>query len=559
MRLSEVTGSKSPPLLQRTIGKALLDAVDRWPDKEAVVSVHQNLRLTYRELNANVDALARGLASLGLERGDRIAIWAPNCIEWLLTQLATASLGLVLVNLNPAYRKAEAEFALRKTGTKVLVAAARHKNSDYLAMVEDMNSGPFGSQDSSLSIVVTIGEEERPGWFRFSDLCAQGKVMALPVLETWRSMIDPADAVNIQFTSGTTGTPKGATLSHLNILNNGFFVGEAIGLTGADRLCIPVPLYHCFGMVMGNLACLTHGAAMIYPAPSFDPLSVLKTVDAERCTALYGVPTMFISILQHPEFASFDLRSLRTGIMAGSPCPITVMREVVAKMHMNEIIIAYGMTETSPVSFAAGTRDPLEVRVETVGRVMPHLESKIVDERGAPVTLGEPGEICVRGYSVMLGYWDDPETTRNVVDENDWMHTGDIGTIDDKGLCRIVGRLKDMIIRGGENIYPREIEEFLFRHPAIADVGVIGVPDQVFGEEVCAWIKLHNGQCLSVEDVRTFCSGRIAHYKIPKIIRFVDSFPLTATGKVQKFEMRKIMEAELATSATPAELFPSDD
>ncbi len=545
---SHVIGGDAPALIEWTIADALIEAERRWPDAEAAVSLHQDVRMTFAELRQRADRLAEGLLDLGLEPGDRVAIWAPNCIEWLLTQVATAAVGLVLVNLNPAYRRSEAEFALRRTGTRALVAACRYKTSDYLGMIEEMGLRPLGGSGSGsacpdLEFVVKIDGDRREGWVDFADLerdAAAGSDRLAAIKATLR----PRDAVNIQFTSGTTGTPKGATLSHRNILNNGYFVGSAIRLRAGDRVCVPVPLYHCFGMVMGNLACLTHGATIVYPAPSFDPLATLRAISGERCTALYGVPTMFIAMLQHADFADFDLRSLRTGIMAGAPCPIEVMREVVDRMSMPEIIIAYGMTETSPVSFASSVDDPLELRVETVGRVMPHLQAKIVDEAGATLPTGAAGEICVRGYSVMLGYWNEPAATATVLDDDGWMRTGDIGSIDADGFCRIVGRLKDLIIRGGENIYPREIEEFLYQHPAIEEVSVFGIPDDRFGEEVCAWIKVQDAQTLDDAAIRAFCAGRIAHYKVPKVVRFVDSFPMTVTGKIQKFEMRRAMEQE---------------
>lgn len=546
-----VLGGSEPALLERTIPEALIDAERRWPDAEAVVSVHQGIRLTFAELRQRADGLAMGFLSLGLAPGDRVAVWSPNSFEWLLAQLATATAGLILVNLNPAYKRGEAEFALRKTGTRALVAATRHNTSDYIGMIEDMDLRPLGGAGSAcpdLEFVVQVGGDGRQGWIDFHDLERRGAENR-DRLDSIKAASRPTDPVNIQFTSGTTGTPKGATLSHRNILNNGFFTGDAIRLQAGERMCVPVPLYHCFGMVMGNLACLTHGATIVYPAPSFEPLATLQAVDAEGCTALYGVPTMFIAMLQHAEFANFDLGSLRTGIMAGAPCPIEVMRDVVDRMHMPEIIIAYGMTETSPVSFASSVDDPLQLRVETVGQVMPHLEAKIIDEAGETLGIGEAGEICVRGYSVMIGYWEDPAATTSVLDADGWMRTGDIGSIDSDGFCRIVGRLKDLIIRGGENIYPREIEEFLHQHPAIEDVSVFGIPDERFGEEVCAWIKVHDTHTLEEADVRAHCAGQIAHYKVPKVIRFVDAFPMTVTGKIQKFEMRRMMEQGADVSA----------
>jgi fatty-acyl-CoA synthase len=482
-----------------------------------------------------------------------VGIWAPNCAEWTLTQFATARAGLVLVNVNPAYRRSELEYALNKVECKALVLAPALKTSNYLEIVNDLApelaASPFGQLQSRalphLRWVVRLGEDTTAGMLNFSDLAPRATDADRARLRDIGPTLQCQDAINIQFTSGTTGFPKGATLTHRNILNNGFFVGEAIRLTEADRLCIPVPLYHCFGMVMGNLGCLTHGAAMVYPSDAFDPLAVLQTVQAEGCTALYGVPTMFIAELDHPRFAEFDLRTLRTGIMAGSPCPVEVMKRVQAQMNMREVTIAYGMTETSPVSTQSAVDDPLDRRVSTVGRVQPHLEVQIVDGAGQCVPRGTTGELCTRGYSVMKGYWNDPAKTAEAVDAEGWMHTGDLATMDDEGYVNIVGRLKDMVIRGGENVYPREIEEFLYRHPAVQDVQVIGVPDLKYGEELCAWIVLRPGQTARAEDIREFCRGQIAHYKIPRHIRFVDAFPMTITGKVQKYLMRQTTTAEL--------------
>ena len=503
-------GPHHPPLREDTIGQALDEAARRWGDREALVSVHQGIRWTYAELKARAEALAGGLLALGLAPGDRIGIWSPNKAEWALTQFAAAKAGLILVTINPAYRLSEVEYTLNKVGVRVLVCAESFKTSAYAGAVAALG-GP--------------AEAER--------------------LARIAPTLDRRDPINIQFTSGTTGLPKGATLSHRNILNNGFFVGEAIGLKEGDRLCIPVPLYHCFGMVMGNLGCLTHGATMVYPSDGFEPLAVLQAVQAERCTGLYGVPTMFIATLGHPDFDRYDLSSLRTGCMAGSPCPVEVMKQVIGQMHMAGVTIAYGMTETSPVSFQSGQDDPLERRVSTVGRVQPHLECKVVDLDGKTLARGEPGELCTRGYSVMLGYWDDAEKTAEAIDAEGWMHTGDLATIDAEGYGNIVGRIKDMVIRGGENIYPREVEEYLYRHPKIEDVTVVGVPDVRFGEELCAWIRLKPGVAAEEAEVLDFCRGQIAHYKVPRYIRFVEAFPMTVTGKVQKFLIRKAMIEEL--------------
>ncbi len=555
-RLSHACGSTAPPLQECTIGQALDATVARHGDREALVVPHQGVRWTWRQLADKADAVAAGLLAMGLQPGDRVGIWAPNCAEWVLTQLATARAGLVLVNVNPAYRRSELEYALNKVGCTALVLAPALKTSDYLAIVNDLApelaaSTPGQLQAAALPAlrwVVRLGEAATPGMLNFNAIAGLATAASRARLAALGPTLRATDAINIQFTSGTTGHPKGATLTHRNILNNGFFVGEAIRLTEADRLCIPVPLYHCFGMVMGNLGCLTHGATMVYPAEAFDPLAVLQTVQDERCTALYGVPTMFIAELDHPRFAEFDIGSLRTGIMAGSPCPIEVMKRVQAQMHMTEVTIAYGMTETSPVSTQSATDDPLDKRVSTVGRVQPHLEVKIADEQGRPVPVGTTGELCTRGYSVMQGYWGDPAKTAEAVDAEGWMHTGDLATMDAEGYVNIVGRLKDMVIRGGENVYPREIEEFLYRHPAVQDVQVVGVPDVKYGEELCAWIKLRDGASATPDEIRDFCRGQIAHYKIPRHIRFVDGFPMTITGKIQKYVMRQETIAALGLS-----------
>ena len=553
LHLSHARGTTTPPLQDSTIGQALDATVARHGDREALVVPHQGVRWTWRDLASRSDAVAAGLLAMGLQPGDRVGIWAPNCAEWVLTQLATARAGLVLVNVNPAYRRSELEYALNKVGCTALVLAPALKTSDYLAIVNDLapelaTSTPGQLQAAALPAlrwVVRLGTPATPGMLNFDAVAGLATAASRARLAEIGPTLRATDAINIQFTSGTTGHPKGATLTHRNILNNGFFVGEAIRLTEADRLCIPVPLYHCFGMVMGNLGCLTHGATMVYPAEAFDPLAVLQTVQDERCTALYGVPTMFIAELDHPRFAEFDLASLRTGIMAGSPCPIEVMKRVQAQMHMHQVTIAYGMTETSPVSTQSAVDDPLEKRVSTVGRVQPHLEVMIADEQGRPVACGTTGELCTRGYSVMQGYWGDPAKTAEAVDADGWMHTGDLATMDAEGYVNIVGRLKDMVIRGGENVYPREIEEFLYRHPAVQDVQVVGVPDVKYGEELCAWIKLRDGASATPDEIREFCRGQIAHYKIPRHIRFVDGFPMTITGKIQKFVMRQESIAEL--------------
>ena len=549
--LSHFKGPTEPPLLQSTIGEALVAAAERWGDREALVSVHQQLRFTYSQLLEAVDRLAGNLIALGLQKGDRIGIWSPNCAEWILTQFAAARAGLIFVTINPAYRLHEAEYTFNKVGVRALVVADRFKTSDYPAMVEalapELSSSDPGllraEKLPSLEIAIKIGGGDRPGWLLFDDVAS--RPVSGDELARRAETLDQHDAINIQFTSGTTGSPKGATLSHHNILNNGYFLGRTLRFDAEDRLCIPVPLYHCFGMVMGNLGCLTHGATMVLPNDSFEPKAVLKAIQQERCTALYGVPTMFIAELEQLDRESFELGSLRTGIMAGAICPEPLMREVIDRMHMSEVTIAYGMTETSPISFQTATDDPLERRVSTVGRVQPHLECKLVDENGKTVPVGTPGELCTRGYSVMLGYWDEPQKTADAIDSDGFMHSGDIAEFDEQGYAEIVGRIKDMIIRGGENIYPKEIEEFLIDHPKIEDVAVVGLPDERYGEEVCAWIRLSSNEQVTEEEIRDFCRDQIAHYKIPRFIRFVDAFPMTVTGKVQKYLIREQMVAEL--------------
>ncbi len=555
---SHVVGDTSQPLWEETIGTRLARVAATWPEHAALIVPQQNVRLNWRELDAAVTRLAAGLLALGLEPGDRIGIWSMNRAEWVLAQFATARAGLVLVNINPAYRSHELEYALAMVDCRALILARTFKTSDYPAILRELAPeldacapGELrAARLPSLRHVIVLGEgADVPGCWRFDALAACADPAALQRVETLQARLDPDDAINIQFTSGTTGSPKGATLTHRNILNNGRFIGDCMRLGEHDRLCIPVPFYHCFGMVLGNMACMTHGACMVVPGEGFDPLLTLRTVQDERCTALHGVPTMFIAMLDHPRFAGFDLTTLRTGIMAGSTCPVEVMRRVIGQMNMRDVTIAYGMTETSPVSFQTVPEDPFERRVDSVGRIQPHLEVKVVDGDGATVPRGVPGELLTRGYSVMKGYWNDPARTADVLDAEGWMHTGDLATIDAEGYCRIVGRLKDMLIRGGENIYPREIEEYLHGHPAIADVQVFGVPDPKYGEEVCAWVKKAEGAALTEEDVRAFCRGQIAHYKVPRYVMFVDDFPMTITGKPQKYLMREQAARHLGLSA----------
>lgn len=551
---SYVSGASERPLLGVTIGEQLDLTAARFPDNEALVVPHQGVRWRYGEFKEQVDRLAAGLLALGLEPGDRIGIWSPNNSEWALTQFAAAKAGLILVNINPAYRLAELEYALNKVECRALVTAESFKSSRYIDMLRQLapaldRACPGALKAGKLphlEIVVRLGAARGGGMYAFDEVAERAGAAERRRLEALGRVLQFDDPINIQFTSGTTGFPKGATLSHHNILNNGYFNGVALRLSDRDRVCIPVPLYHCFGMVMGNLMCAAHGAAMVYPGEAFDPLAVLHTVEGERCTVLYGVPTMFIAELDHPEFARFDLSSLRTGTMAGSPCPIEVMRRVVGALHMEEVTIAYGMTETSPVSFQSAADDPIERRVSTVGRVHPHVEVKIVDAEGKVVPRGVPGEILTRGYSVMRGYWNDEAKTAEAIDRAGWMHTGDRGTIDEDGYGNIVGRIKDMVIRGGENVYPREIEEFLYRHPKVQDVQVIGVPDEKYGEELCAWIRLRDGEDADADEIKAFCKERIAHFKVPRYVKFVDGFPMTVTGKVQKFKMREAMIAALA-------------
>lgn len=555
--LSHVAGDTSEPLLELTIPQLLARTVRDNGSREAAVFVEQGKRFTWDEFAAVVDECAAGFLAIGLERGDRVAMWSPNRWEWLVTQFATARVGLILVNINPAYRLAELEYALNKVGCRAIVTAASFKTSDYLGMLRvlapELDSCAPGDLRSErfpmLRSVIRVGDEKTPGMFNFVDILARGKGSDPAVLDQISDRLDPNDAVNIQFTSGTTGAPKGATLTHRNIVNNADQVTRCMRFTRDDRLCIPVPFYHCFGMSMGTLGCVTKGATMVVPSEGFEPGATLRAVSQERCTALYAVPTMFVAMLDHPDFASFDFSHLRTGIMAGAPCPIEVMKKVGALMNMREVTIAYGMTETSPVSFQSAVDDPLEKRVSTVGRIRPHLEVKIIDDAGRVVPVGQSGELCTKGYSVMQGYWEDDERTREAIDADGWMHTGDLATLDDGGYCNIVGRVKDLIIRGGENVYPREVEEYIYRHPKVAQVQIFGVPDKKYGEEVAAWIVVAPGQQLTEDDIKEFCRGQIAHYKVPRYVRFRPELPMTVTGKPQKFIMRDEMVAELGLVA----------
>jgi fatty-acyl-CoA synthase len=530
---SYVHGASDVPLLGATIGECFDRTVARFPDGEALVVRHQGVRLTWTRLKQECERLARGLIALGLEKGDRIGIWSPNWAEWVLAQFATPRIGAILVNINPANRAAELEYALRQSGCTALIIAPPLKTANYAEILAEVAA-------PDLRTVIAFGDQTVPGALSWDEVLRRGDSVPMEELRAREREQHFDDPVNIQYTSGTTGFPKGATLSHHSIVNNAFFLGQRMRLTERDRLCIPVPFYHCFGMVLGNLACVTHGSTMVIPAPSFDPKETLETVAAEHCTALHGVPTMFIAELGHPDFERYDLSTLRTGIMAGSPCPVEVMRAVTTRMHMKEVTICYGMTETSPVSFQTTADDPIEKRVGTVGRVHPHVECKIIDpETGAIVPRGDTGELLSRGYLVMLGYWGDTEATRASIDAARWMHTGDLAVMDDAGYVSIVGRSKDMIIRGGENIYPREVEEFLYGHPVIRDVSVIGVPDPTYGEEVMAWVILKPGAEVTGEELSEWCRGRIAQFKVPRYWRFVDAFPMTVSGKVQKYKLRE--------------------
>ena len=541
-------GALDKSLLAMTIGQAFDQTAALYPEGEALVVRHQQQRYNWAQLARAVDLHARALLALGLKVGDRLGVWAPNGAEWFISQFASAKIGVILVNINPAYRLSELEYVLKQSACQWLVCAGAFKTSNYHAMLQELIPELAGQSVGSLECarfadlrgVISLAPEPPAGFLPWSQLAALGGEVTADRLHARQASLHFDQPVNIQYTSGTTGFPKGATLSHHNILNNGYMVGESLGLTANDRLVIPVPLYHCFGMVMGNLGCVTHGTTMIYPGEAFDPGLTLQAVTDERATALYGVPTMFIAMLDHPQRAGFDLSSLRTGIMAGATCPIEVMRRVISEMHMGEVQIAYGMTETSPVSIQTGPADELELRVTTVGRTQPQLESKLIDAEGNTVERGEIGELCTRGYSVMLGYWNNPQATRDAIDSEGWMHTGDLAQMDEQGYVRIVGRNKDMIIRGGENIYPRELEEFFFTHPAVADVQVVGIPDARYGEEIVAWIKFHPGHTANELELQAWCKSRIAHFKTPRYFKFVDAFPMTVTGKIQKFKMREI-------------------
>ncbi len=553
-RWSYTSGTSDTPLLGLTIGDLFDQTVEKYPDHPGLISRQQNIRLTYRDLQNQVNRCAKGLMHLGFQKGQRVGIWSPNRAEWCVTQFATSKIGVILVNINPSYRLHELEYALKQSGCSGIVIAPEFKTSNYTEMLftlapelRDCEAGKLkAARLPELTAVIRLGSEKMPGMFNWDELMTMGESVSDQELSQKQREQEFDDPINIQYTSGTTGFPKGATLSHHNILNNGYFVARLQNLTHEDRLCIPVPLYHCFGMVMGNLGCVTHGATMIYPSEGFEPLAVLETVQEEKCTALYGVPTMFIAELDHPDFSRFDLTSLRTGVMAGSPCPSEVMKKVISLMHMREVEICYGMTETSPVSTQTRIDAPLDKRVSTVGVIHPHLEIKIVDpSTGQVVPVGKPGELCTRGYSVMLGYWNNPEATAGAIDQARWMHTGDLATMDAEGYINIVGRIKDMIIRGGENVYPREIEEFLYTHPKISDVQVIGLPDPKYGEEIMAWVKVKQDEQVTAEELQAFCKGQIAHYKVPRYFKFVDAFPMTVTGKIQKFQMRQQSTEEL--------------
>lgn len=555
---SYVSGISKTPLLGRTIGEQFDETVAAYPDNDALIVHHQNLRYTYRELQAAVDECARALMTMGVQVGERVGVWSPNNAQWCITQFATAKIGAILVNINPSYRSHEVEYALKHSGASVLVIQGQFKTSDYVGMMTELvpalkqplNGSIHSDRLPELRQVVCLDEARRaPGMVTWPELIARAGETTTEAFNKRQQALQFDDPINIQYTSGTTGAPKGATLSHHNILNNGQFVARRMNFSHHDRLVIPVPLYHCFGMVMGNLGCITHGATMIYPSEGFEPEATLKAVEREKATALFGVPTMFIAELEHPDFASFDLSTLRTGIMAGSICPAEIMKKVIGQMNMKDVTICYGMTETSPVSLQTEPDAPLDKRVATVGTVHPHLEIKVVDPAsGAIVPRGEIGELCTRGYSIMLGYWNNDEATRGAIDATRWMHTGDLATMDVEGYVAITGRIKDLIIRGGENIYPREIEEFLYTHPAVSDAQVIGIPDDRFGEEVMAWVKLIDGQQATEDELRDFCKQKIAHYKVPRYIRLVDEFPMTVTGKIQKFKMREISIEEIKTN-----------
>ncbi|MCX0339831.1 AMP-binding protein [Acinetobacter radioresistens] len=552
-QLSYASGASEQPLLGMTIGQKFDQACAQYAVQDAVVSVHQNRRISYAELRTLVDAFACNLLELGLKKGDRLAIWAPNCVEWTIAQFATAKAGIILVNLNPSYRSHELEYVLNKVSCVGLIMAVQCKTSNFKEILLKIVPELHETQSRELSLqrlphlkhLIKIDDQAHPAFHCFDDLLTSPTSEQLQALQNIGQELQFDETINIQFTSGTTGNPKGTMLTHNNILNNGYFVGERILLTPQDRVCISVPLFHCFGMVMGNLACVTHGSAMVYPCDVFNPLSSLKAIEQEKCTAAYGVPTMFIAMLEHEQFNEFDLSSLRTGIMAGSPCPREIMQRVIDRMHMSQVTICYGMTETSPVSAQSMVDDPIETRVNTVGRIHPHVEIKIIDRNGKIVPRGKLGQLCTRGYSVMLGYWEDEEKTKEVIDQTGWMHTGDLAEMDQQGFIQIKGRIKDVVIRGGENLFPKEIEDFLYTHPDVSDVQVVGVPDQKYGEELCACIILHPHSNTSEEIIRQYCKEHISHQKVPRYIRFVTAFPLTASGKAQKYKIREMMQQEL--------------
>lgn len=553
LRKSYAAGSKEVPLLNCTIGAAFDEIAERYPDEDGLVVRHQGIHWNYREYQQKVHELAIALLDLGIKKGDRVGIWAPNCYQWCLTQFATAKIGAIMVCINPAYRVYELEYALNKSGCKAIITADRFKTSDYFGMLRQLapelgQCAPGSLQSATLPnlrTVIQIGSDSVPGMYQFDELLRDLSEPDKAKLEAASSSLNPEDPINIQFTSGTTGNPKGATLTHTNILNNGLSVGLGMRFTVKDRLCIPMPLYHCFGMVLGNLACITTGATAVFPGDAFDPLSTLQAIEAEKCTALHGVPTMFIAELEHPQFSEFDLGTLRTGIMGGAPCPVEVMRRVIDDMNMSEITIAYGQTETSPVNHQTVLDDPFEKRVYSVGRPTMHLEIKIVNQDGEICDIGEPGEICCRGYSVMRGYWEDEERTAETIDSEGWLHSGDIGVMDDEAYVQVVGRIKDMIIRGGENVYPAEVEQFLYTHPLIQEVQVFGVPDEKYGEEVCAWVQTNDNASLTLDELKEFCRDKITHFKVPRYLKIVDEYPMTVTGKIQKFSMREQMIKEL--------------